>query len=86
MTIDEFSDAVMLPVLDSMPPMERKKMLLLQRQIVHSRAFEWIDRQLEKLNSVEVDPDWVATITSDPSIKILHRKLLRLSQAFPEEL
>lgn len=50
MTLEEFnqsSDAIMLPVLKKMDPVQRRKLLLLLRQTVHPRAYQWIDAQLE---------------------------------------
>jgi hypothetical protein len=77
MNIDEYSDAVMGPILADMLPMERKKMLLLQRLLVAPIAHAWIDRQLALLNDVAVDPDWIAAINSDPRFPEIHRKLAR---------
>jgi hypothetical protein len=57
MTHDEFSkisDLIMLPVLKSMAPAERKKLLLALRQTVHPSAHAWIDAQLSKLRGFRV--------------------------------
>jgi hypothetical protein len=77
MNIDEFSDAMMGPVLADMPPIERKKMLLLQREMCSSVAYGWIDRQLALLNDVAVDSDWVAAVKSDPKIPEIRAKFIR---------
>jgi hypothetical protein len=47
MTFDELSDQIMGPVLDSMPPTEQRKLLLVIRKLSHPRAYGWIDRELK---------------------------------------
>jgi hypothetical protein len=76
-SIDEFSDATLLPILGSLTPLERKKMLLLQRELCSPVAYGWIDRQLILLNDVAVDPDWIATIRSDPRFPRLRGEMAR---------
>ena len=79
-SIDEFNDATLLPILKSLAPLERKKMLLLQRELCSPVAYGWIDRQLVLLNDVAVDPDWIATIRSDPRFPRLRKKMARWAQ------
>jgi hypothetical protein len=50
MTFNQFSDEIMGPVLDKMPPEEQRKLLFILRKLSHPRAYPWIDRQLEERN------------------------------------
>jgi hypothetical protein len=53
MNFEELSDQIMGPVLDSMPPHEQRKLLLLLRQLVAPRACAWIEwqRKARKLDT-----------------------------------
>jgi hypothetical protein len=46
---EHLSDAIMGPVLERMPPAERRKLLLLMRELCHPNAYGWIDVQLALL-------------------------------------
>jgi hypothetical protein len=61
-----------------MLPIERKKLLFLQRQMAHPRAYPWIDAQLAKLADVFLDPDWQAAVLNDQKLPEIRRKLKRL--------
>jgi hypothetical protein len=80
MNIDQFSDTLLAPILADMLPMERKKMLLLQRLLAAPVAYAWLDKQLPLLDAVAVDPDWIATIKSDPGLSRLRSQLARWAE------
>ena len=54
--------------LAAMPPLARKKSLLLILRLAHPSVHEFLKAELQKLSGVEVDPDWLATVDSDPKI------------------
>ena len=46
---EQFSEAVMGPILNGLPPEEQRRLLAFCRQLAHPRAYAWIDKKLKAL-------------------------------------
>jgi len=56
---EQFSEAVMGPILNGLPLKEQRRLLAFCRQLAHPRAYAWIDKKLKAL-----DGQWKAKIKS----------------------
>jgi hypothetical protein len=54
---EAFTNSLLATVLEKPPPIERKKLLWIQRLFADPSSCPWLDAQLRKLSDVALDPE-----------------------------